>query len=124
MDVDPESLILRYRYTLDELATLLQGLKVRAESYDSWTGQVRAALEAKGEERLEFTCLKEMLTEAQSNKYPESELLEALQLTVEEADKCQMVAQQLCSNKGKVRTRLGADAKYRLTLEELQLFSN
>ena len=124
MDVDPGSLILRYRYTLDELASLLQGLKVRAESYDSWTGQVRAALEAKGEERLEFTALKGMLTEAQTNKYPESELLEALQLTVEEADKCQMVAQQLCSSKGKVRTRLGADAKYRLTLEELQLFSN
>ena len=124
MDVDPGSLILRYRYTLDELATLLQGLKVRAESYDSWTSQVRAALEAKGEERLEFSSLKGMLTEAQNNKYPESELLEALQLTVEEADKCQMVAQQLCSSKGKVRTRLGADAKYRLTLEELQLFSN
>ena len=35
MDVDPGSLILRYRYTLDELDTLLQGLKVRAESYDS-----------------------------------------------------------------------------------------
>ena len=73
MDVDPGSLILRYRYTLDELASLLQGLKVRAESYDSWTGQVRAALEAKGEERLEFTALKGMLTEAQTNKYPESE---------------------------------------------------
>ena len=28
MDVDPSTLILRYRYTLDELATLLQGLKV------------------------------------------------------------------------------------------------
>ena len=124
MDVDPGSLILRYRYTLDELASLLQGLKTRAESYDSWTSQVRAALEAKGEERLEFSSLKGMLTEAQNNKYPESELLEALQLTVEEADKCQMVAQQLCSSKGKVRTRLGADAKYRLTLEELQLFSN
>merc|ERR1719285_1275493 len=61
MDVDPRTLILRYRYTLDELATMLQGLKCRAE------------------------------------RYPESELLEALQLTVEEADKCQMVAQQLCS---------------------------
>ena len=33
---------------------------------------------------------------------PESDLLEALQLTVEEADKCQMVAQQLCSSQGKV----------------------
>ena len=68
MDVDPSTLILRYRYTLDELATLLQGLKVRAESYDSWTSKVRAALEAKGEERLEFSELKKMLTEAQGNK--------------------------------------------------------
>ena len=125
MDVDPSTLILRYRYTLDELATLLQGLKVRAESYDNWTSKVRAALEAKGEDRMEFMDLKRMLTEAMDNKYPESELLEALQLTVEEADKCQMVAQQLCSVQGKVRTRLGADtAKYRLTLEELQLFAN
>merc|ERR1719410_2557900 len=125
MDVDPSTLILRYRYTLDELATLLQGLKVRAESYDNWTSKVRAALEAKGEDRMEFMDLKRMFTEASDNKYPESELLEALQLTVEEADKCQMVAQQLSSVKGKVRTRLGADtAKYSLTLEELQLFAN
>ena len=124
MDVDPSTLILRYRYTLDELATLLQGLKVRAESYDNWTSKVRAALEAKGEERMDYVELKKMFIEASDNKYPESELLEALQLTVEEADKCQMVAQQLSSVKGKVRTRLGADAKYRLTLEELQLFAN
>merc|ERR1719282_48451 len=73
---------------------------------------------------MDFTDLKKMFTEATENKYPESELLEALQLTVEEAEKCQMVAQQLCSVQGKVRTRLGADAKYRLTLEELQLFAN
>ena len=102
MDVDPSTLILRYRYTLDELATLLQGLKVRAESYDSWTSKVRTALEAKGEERMEFSELKRMFTEAGDNKYPESELLEALQLTVEEAEKCQMVAQQLCGSQGKV----------------------
>jgi len=124
MDVDPSNLILRYRYTLDELATLLQGLKVRAESYETWTSKVRASLEAKGEDRMEFVDLKKMYTEAREHKYPESELLEALQLTVEEADKCQMVAQQLCNNQGKVRTRLGAEAKYRLTVEELQLFAN
>jgi len=129
MQVDPASLILRYRYTLDELATLLQGLKTRAESYDTWTGRVRAALEAKGESRLEFHQLKAMYTEARDNKYPESDLLEALQLTVEEADKCQMVAQQLCASGEervhKPRTRGSqADAKYRLTVEELQLFAN
>ena len=123
MDVDPRTLILRYRYTLDELATMLQGLKCRAESYDTWSANVRAALEAKGEDRMEFQALKAMFTEAREERYPESELLEALQLTVEEADKCQMVAQQLCSSQGKVRTR-GADTKYRLTVEELQLFAN
>ena len=57
--------------------------KVRAESYDNWTTKVRAALEAKGGERMDFVDLKKMFTEASDNKYPESELLEALQLTVE-----------------------------------------
>ena len=56
---------------------------MRAESYDNWTTKVRAALEAKGGERMDFVDLKKMFTEASDNKYPESELLEALQLTVE-----------------------------------------
>ena len=70
-----------------------------------------------------------MYTEARDNKYPKSELLEALQLTMEEAEKCQMVTQQLCGSTedrpSKPRTRGSqADAKYRLTAEELQLFAN
>ncbi len=40
MECDPEKLVLRYRYTLDELTTLLAGLKARAESYDSWIEKV------------------------------------------------------------------------------------
>ena len=52
-----------FRYTLDELAVLLQGLKVRAESYETWTSQVRSALEARGEERLEFSVLRELYTQ-------------------------------------------------------------
>ena len=57
-------------------------------------------------------------------KYPESELLEALQLTVEEAEKCQTVVHQLCTSNQKAKTRCrGVDAKYRLTVEELQLFA-
>ena len=77
---------------------------------------------------------------AQDERYPESDLLEALQLTVEEADKCQMVAQQpgqgdmrYCYQTellldsswrflaprcmSQVRTR-GANTKYRLIVEE------
>lgn len=35
----------RYRYTLDELPTMLHKLKVWAESFDSWANKVRVALE-------------------------------------------------------------------------------
>ena len=71
MEIDPTTLILRYRYTLDELAILLQGLKSKAESYDSWVGRVRQALEAKGEKRLRFEDLKEMYGEALARYQPD-----------------------------------------------------
>ena len=44
---------------MDELAVLLRGLKAHAESYDNWMGEVRAALDARGDERMEFSMLKE-----------------------------------------------------------------
>lgn len=99
MECEPDKLILRYRYTLDELATLLKGVKARAESYEEWVEKVKKALEAKGDDRLDFSELKEMLEEAQTSKYPESELFEALTLTVEEAEKCQTVVHQLGNKK-------------------------
>ncbi len=104
MECDPDKLVLRYRYTLDELATLLSNLKSRAECYDFWIDKVKKALEAKGEDREDLSELKNLLEEAQDRKYPESELYEALKLTVEEAEKCQTVAHQL-SNK-KVHTNI------------------
>ncbi len=99
MECEPDKLILRYRYTLDELATLLGGLKARAECYDFWVDKTKKALEAKGDDREELETLKEMLEEAKERKYPETELLEALQVTVEEAEKCQTVANQLGNKK-------------------------
>lgn len=99
MECDPDKLVLRYRYTLDELATLLSNLKTRAECYDFWIDKVKKALEAKGEDREDLSELKNLLEEAQERKYPESELYEALKLTVEEAEKCQTVAHQLSNKK-------------------------
>ena len=61
--------------------------------------KVKEALEAKGDERLDFDDIKELLEESQTRKYPESELSEALTATVEEADKCQTVANQLGNKK-------------------------
>ena len=40
LECEPEKLILRYRYTLDELATLLSNVKTRAECYDIWVDKV------------------------------------------------------------------------------------
>jgi hypothetical protein len=91
----------RYRYTLDELATLLGAVKARAECYDQWVDKVKAALAAKDDDRLEFSELKELLEEANERKYPLSDLFEGLTLTVEEAEKCQTVANQLGSKKVK-----------------------
>ncbi len=124
MECEPDKLVLRYRYTLDELAVLLQGVKARAECYEIWVDKVKEALEAKGDDRMEFDDMKELLEEAQTRKYPESELLEALHLTVDEAEKCQTVANQLGNKKVRTRTRGVLDAKSRLTVEELQLFSS
>ncbi len=74
-------------------------LKSRAECYDFWVDKVKKALQAKGDDRADLEDLKEMLEEATERRYPESELLEALQLTVEEAEKCQTVANQLGNKK-------------------------
>jgi hypothetical protein len=95
MECDADKLVLRYRYTLDELATLLIGLKSRAECYDAWLAKTKMALEAKGDDREDLEDVKEMLTEALERKYPETETLGALQMTVEEGEKCQTVAHQL-----------------------------
>ncbi|TRY70876.1 hypothetical protein TCAL_02904 [Tigriopus californicus] len=124
MECDPEKLVLRYRYTLDELAQFLHGLKVRAECYDFWVDRVKKVLEAKGDARMELEDVRELLNEALDRKYPETELFEALQVTVEEADKCQTVANQLGSRKIRTRTRGVPDSKSKLTVDELELFAH
>ena len=43
---------LRYRYTLDELPTMLHRLKVRAEAFDNWAYKVKSALEAEGDDKM------------------------------------------------------------------------
>ena len=84
---------------MDELAQLLLALKKRADSYDIWVDNVKEALEAKEENRTELSELKAKWDEWNDRKYPESELSVALSLTIEEAEKCQTVANQLGNKK-------------------------
>ena len=76
---------------MDELAAFLGILKKRAEAYDEWIEKVKKALDAKGDDRLEFSDLKELADEATEKQYPDTDLLTGLVLTVEEAEKCQTV---------------------------------
>lgn len=70
----------------------------------------------------ELAVLKALLSDADEQKFPGTELVLSLREAVESAEKCTMVAQQLMSSKVRTRTRLQGEAKCRLTLEELQLF--
>lgn len=98
----PEKHTLRYRYTLDELPIMLQKLKLKAESFDSWVTKVKEAMDPKND-KIELSELKELLNEAENKKFPESELLTALTTAVQDAEKCASVAQQLLNNKQRTR---------------------
>ncbi|KAK2585208.1 hypothetical protein KPH14_009914 [Odynerus spinipes] len=120
-DCPPEKHTLRYRYTLDELPIMLQKLKLKAESFDSWVSKVKEAMDPKND-KVELNELKELLNEAENKKFPDSELLTALTTAVQDAEKCASVAQQLLNNKQRTRTRQSVETKYKLTVEELTLF--
>lgn len=70
----------------------------------------------------ELAVLKELLSEAEEQRFPETEVVVSLREAVETADKCAMIAQQLVSSKVRTRTRLQGEAKCRLSIEELGLF--
>ncbi|XP_076344166.1 lysine-specific demethylase 5A-like isoform X2 [Tachypleus tridentatus] len=120
----PSKHCLRYRYTLDEFPVMLHRLKVRAESFDYWAVNVQKALEGPEDEKLDIAELKELIQEAETNGFPKTEILDALEDVIEDADKCSSFAQQLLSRK--VRTRnwqtVGSKSMPQITVEELKIF--
>lgn len=125
---------------MEELQGLLVKLQEKVETFNNWTSKLRESLKREGEDRVgtapysfgfwhlftascsELSRLKELLNEAQSQRFPDTELVTSLREAVETAEKCAVVAQQLISSKVRTRTRLQGEAKCCLTLEELQLF--
>ncbi|XP_076469736.1 lysine-specific demethylase 5A-like isoform X2 [Babylonia areolata] len=115
---------LRYRYTLDELPSMLHRLKMRAESFDKWSSNVRRALDASGDDKLELCELQDLLQEAEEKKFPVSDLKSTLANAITEAEKCASVACQLVSKKVRTRNRQALEGKHvaKLTLDELNCF--
>lgn len=118
----PQNRTLRYRYTLDELPVMLKALKLKAESFDHWVARVKEALDPNTPKKLTLTNLKALLAEADGKKFPKCDLLQTLVSAVEDAEKCASVIHQLDLNKMRTRTRNCNDTKYKLTVEELNLF--
>ncbi|XP_047393391.1 lysine-specific demethylase 5D isoform X1 [Sciurus carolinensis] len=106
---------LRYRYTLDELPTMLHKLKVRAESFDNWANKVRVALEVEDGRKRSFEELRALESEARERRFPNSELLQQLKNCLTEAEACVSQVLGLVSVQG---TRMETPL---LTLPELQI---
>ncbi|XP_035145731.1 lysine-specific demethylase 5D isoform X5 [Callithrix jacchus] len=79
---------LRYRYTLDELPTMLHKLKIRAESFDTWANKVRVALEVEDGRKRSFEELRALESEAREKRFPNSELLRRLKNCLSEVEAC------------------------------------
>ncbi|XP_024080260.1 lysine-specific demethylase 5A isoform X3 [Terrapene carolina triunguis] len=115
---------LRYRYPLEDLPSLLYGVKVRAQSYDTWVSRVTEALAANLNHKKDVIELRVMLEDAEDRKYPENDLFRRLRDAVKEAETCASVAQLLLSKKQK-HSRLSPDSgrtRTKLTVEELKAF--
>uniref|UniRef100_A0A8C9VNP2 Lysine-specific demethylase 5A n=1 Tax=Scleropages formosus TaxID=113540 RepID=A0A8C9VNP2_SCLFO len=101
---------LRYRYAMDEFPAMLHGVKLRAQSYDTWAKRVTEALSADHKNKKDLIELKVLLEDAEDRKYPENNLFRHLREMVKEAETCSSVAQLL------------SRARSKLTLEELKAF--
>uniref|UniRef100_A0A8C9C391 [histone H3]-trimethyl-L-lysine(4) demethylase n=1 Tax=Phocoena sinus TaxID=42100 RepID=A0A8C9C391_PHOSS len=82
---------LRYRYPLEDLPSLLYGVKVRAQSYDTWVSRVTEALAANFSHKKDLIELRVMLEDAEDRKYPENDLFRKLRDAVKEAETCASV---------------------------------
>lgn len=118
----PEQHTLKYRYTLDELPLMLKKLKIKAESFETWLTKVRNILDPTISTKVTFEELQELAMEAKVKKFPKSPLLDRLNSSLIEAEKCITVIQQLDINKIRTRNSNDIASRYKITLEELDLF--
>ncbi|XP_015761819.1 PREDICTED: LOW QUALITY PROTEIN: lysine-specific demethylase 5A-like [Acropora digitifera] len=114
---------LRYRYTLQELPSMLLRLKRRADSFDNWATEVKRALDP-SDHKVDVSELKHLVNTAEQSQFPDCDLFQQLKAAVAEAERCASVALQLVSRKHRTRPQSGAEAVSMtlLSLDELQGF--
>lgn len=120
---EPSEKILRFRYTLQELPSMLLRLKRRADSFDNWATEVKRALDP-SDPKVDVSELKDLVSTAEQSQFPDCDLFQQLKAAVTEAERCASVALQLVSRKHRTRPHSGTEAvpATRLSLDELQGF--
>ncbi|CAL8256396.1 unnamed protein product [Gadus morhua 'NCC'] len=113
---------LNYRFTLDDLYPMMTAVKHRAELYDDWASRVAETLDARLEKKKGLSVFRSLVSESDSNIFPDNDLLFRLQLVTKDAEKCSSVAQQLLGGKRQTRFRCGGKSQSLLTVEELRSF--
>ncbi|KAK0153626.1 Lysine-specific demethylase 5B-B [Merluccius polli] len=113
---------LNYRFTLDDLYPMLTAVKHRAELYDDWASRVTQTLDAKLEKKKGLAVFRSLVSESETNIFPDNDLLFRLRLVTKDAEKCSSVAEQLLAGKRQTRYRCGGKSQSQLTVEELRSF--
>uniref|UniRef100_A0A8C5MKI2 [histone H3]-trimethyl-L-lysine(4) demethylase n=1 Tax=Leptobrachium leishanense TaxID=445787 RepID=A0A8C5MKI2_9ANUR len=118
----PYTYKLGYRYTLDNLYPIVNGVKLRAESYDNWASDVIDALKSSGNKR-DLSGLQMLIEESKAKKFPENDLLRRLTGVVQNAERCAALSQQLLNGKRHTRFRSGGGkSPNQLTIAEFRSF--
>ncbi|KAG8451341.1 hypothetical protein GDO86_003521 [Hymenochirus boettgeri] len=118
----PYKYTLGYRYTLDDLYPMMNAVKLRAESYDSWAAEVGDSLKTSGHKK-SLSSLKLLIQESEEKKFPENDLLRHLRSVAQDAEKCGALAQQLLNGKRHTRFRSGGGkSANQLSVAELRSF--
>ncbi|KAM9320723.1 lysine-specific demethylase 5B [Gastrophryne carolinensis] len=118
----PHKYILGYRYTLDDLYPMMNAVKLRADSYDTWASEVVDALKPTNSKK-NISSLRMLVEESESKKFPDNDLLRHLRAIVQDAEKCGTLAQQLLNGKRHTRFRSGGGkTQNQLTVTELRSF--
>ncbi|CAJ1051738.1 lysine (K)-specific demethylase 5Ba [Xyrichtys novacula] len=119
------NLTLHFKFTLEELHTMLASVKLRAESYKEWLCCVQDILENKGTKKRGLEELHSLVEQAETKGFPQTSLVDQLRVVTSEADKVAAMAQQLLNGKRQTRYRSGggkSQNQNELTAEELRSF--
>ncbi|XP_061920283.1 lysine-specific demethylase 5B-B-like isoform X1 [Entelurus aequoreus] len=119
------NLTLHYKFTLDDLYSMMASVTLRAESYKEWLSTVQDILEKKDHKKRGLEKLHSLVEQAETSAFPQTNLMDRLRVVALEADKVAVVAQQLLNGKRQTRYRScggKSQSQKELTAEELRSF--